>query len=122
MFSWLSLALQDGKLLGNTPAADGGGGVHNCHFTLESRTEFTYTNAAMAFTFASSDDLFVFVSGQRVVNLGGVHELETATFRVADMPSIQLGDTFQVIDWAGRIDFRGITSEAQRMHECSMGG
>jgi fibro-slime domain-containing protein len=89
--------LQDGELLGNTPEADGGDGTHNCQFTLESRSLVTLTSEDLKLKVSSSDDLFVFINGNLVVDLGGIHALETMTITIKDKaPALSVGDTFKL--------------------------
>lgn len=60
----------DGQLLGNE------GQPHNYHFTFELHTEFVYREG-QEFTFIGDDDVFTFIDGKLVVNLGGVHGPQT---------------------------------------------
>lgn len=65
------------------------GNTHNYHFTLELRTQFTYEGGEV-FTFTGDDDLFTFINGKLVIDLGGVHGAESATVDL-DARAAELG-------------------------------
>ncbi len=73
----------DGKGLGNQ------GREHNFHFTYELRTTFEYKGGE-TFKFTGDDDLFTFVNGKLVIDLGGVHGAETGTVDL-DARAAELG-------------------------------
>jgi len=62
----------DGALMGNQ------GDPHNYAFTFELHTIFGY-NPGQTFSFTGDDDVFVYINGVKVIDLGGVHGAETAS-------------------------------------------
>jgi len=57
---------------------------HNYHFTMEIHIKFTYVKGQM-FTFRGDDDVWVFINGQRVVDLGGVHAAKESTVNLDNL-------------------------------------
>jgi fibro-slime domain-containing protein len=74
----------DGKGFGNTP-----GQGHNYSFTYELHTQFVYQGGEV-FQFRGDDDVWVFVNDKLVVDLGGVHQAESATVSM-DAVAAQIG-------------------------------
>jgi fibro-slime domain-containing protein len=75
---------------GNTAGQD-----HNFHFTTEIRTSFTYTGGEK-FTFIGDDDVFVYIDGQRVIDLGGVHNAKTAEVQL-DALGLTPGNVYPIL-------------------------
>lgn len=73
----------DGKAFGNQ------GRDHNFHFTYELRTTFLYKGGEV-FKFTGDDDLFTFINGKLVIDLGGVHGAQDATVDL-DARATELG-------------------------------
>ncbi len=69
---------------GNTPNFS-----HDYHFTYELHTEFSYDGGEV-FKFRGDDDVWVFINGKRVVDLGGVHVAQEATVDL-DAEAARLG-------------------------------
>jgi fibro-slime domain-containing protein len=67
------------------------GKPHNYSFTMEIHTVFTYMGGEY-FNFRGDDDVYVFINGQLVINLGGVHGPETAAVMVDTLNLTKGGD------------------------------
>lgn len=62
---------------------------HNFHFTLEAHLVFNY-NGGEVFKFQGDDDLWVFINGKRVIDLGGVHSVQNGSVDLDDQ-AVKLG-------------------------------
>lgn len=68
----------------------------NFHFTFELENKFTYKGGEV-FNFSGDDDVWVYLNGQKVIDLGGVHSREDASVdldSVADKIGLVVGNTY----------------------------
>ncbi len=74
----------DGQLFGNSPANSS----HNFHFTTEVHARFIYDAAGgQILRFTGDDDIWVFIAGELVIDLGGTH---SPMDKVVDLSSLGL--------------------------------
>lgn len=84
----------DGELYGN-PAGDQWG--HNYHFTYELATKFVYDEQGNnVFTFFGDDDVWVFIDGKMVIDIGGVHGAVSQTVDLSRLNFLEDGKEYEL--------------------------
>ena len=73
-----------------------GGALHNFGFTTHVLRHFTYRKG-QTFTFTGDDDVWVYVEGKQVIDLGGLHPSRSRTANLDDiMPPLVEGNTYRL--------------------------
>jgi len=82
----------NGELFGNSDGEN-----KNFHFTFELQTEFTYDeDSGQVFTFNGDDDVWVFVDGRCVIDIGGVHSRVTQTVDLDRLDWLEDGESYRL--------------------------
>lgn len=83
----------DADLFGNSAGTP----VHNFHFTYELETQFSYTKGkGDTFRFIGDDDVWVFIDGKLVIDIGGIHSATDQVIELDRLSWLQDGMTYKL--------------------------
>jgi fibro-slime domain-containing protein len=81
----------NGQLLGNSAGEN-----RNFHFTYELNTVFRYHRRGDIFRFVGDDDVWVFIDGKLVIDIGGIHGAVQQTIDLDRLTWLQEGRTYDL--------------------------
>lgn len=82
---------------------------YNYHFTYEVHQRFTYKGGE-TFSFRGDDDVWVYINGKRVIDIGGVHGPQEASVKLDDVANelgIEVGGTYDFDFFFAERNFSG---------------